>query len=125
VLFPVARIMRLASVLICLITIVSFALFAVSQTSAASTQQQRALIGEGSAPAGASSTTGATAGGSEQRSSVRRAIDDASNAITSPFSGVVTGSHSEWTLHTVRLLLALAVYGFGLGFLARFIKVRM
>jgi hypothetical protein len=125
VLFPLARIMHLASLVICLITIASFALFAINQTSAASTHQQRAISGEVISPASPSATTGSTTAASEHKSSLRSAVDDASNAITSPFSGVVTGSHSEWTLRAIRLLLALAVYGFGLGFLARFVKVRV
>jgi hypothetical protein len=125
VLFPLARIMHLASLVICLITIASFALFAINQTSAASTHQQRVISGEVISPSSPSTTTGSTAAGSEHKSSLRSAVDDASNAITSPFSGVVTGPHSEWTLRTIRLLLALAVYGFGLGFLARFVKVRV
>ena|ERR1700737_376900 len=117
--------MRLASVVICLITIASFALFAVNQTSAASTHQQRAINGEVTSPASPGTTSGSNAAGSEHKGSLRSTIDDASNAITSPFSGVVTGSHGEWTLRTIRLLLALAVYGFGLGFLARLIRVRV
>ena len=124
-LFPLARIIRLASLLICLITIASFALFALGQTGAASAHQQSVLNGEATPPPSGSSSASSTTTGSEHKSSVRSAIDDASNAITSPFSDVVSGAHSEWTLHTIRLLLALAVYGFGLGFLARLIRVRV
>jgi hypothetical protein len=125
VLFPVARIIRLASVSVCLITIASFVLFAVSQTSAASAHQQRELSGEVSSPATSGTTTSSTPARAEHKSSLRRTVDDASNAITSPFSGVLAGAHSEWTLRTIRLLLALAVYGFGLGFLARLIRMRV
>jgi hypothetical protein len=115
VLSPLARIVGLVSILTCLVTIASFALFAVSQTSAASAHQQGVLNGE-------TPTSGSSP---EHKSSLRRAVDDASNTITSPFSGVTSGTHSEWTLRIVRLLLALAVYGFGLGFLARLIRVRV
>jgi hypothetical protein len=127
VLSPVAPILRLASVAICLITIASFALFAIDQTSTASAHQQKELNGE------TTSSDVASAQGTnaisprhegEHKSTVRRVVDDASNAITSPFSGV-TSSHSEWTIRAVRLLLALAVYGFGLAFLARLIRVRV
>ena len=45
--------------------------------------------------------------------------------LTSPFSGIVSASSSEWADHGVRLLLALLVYGFGLGFLARALRVRV
>jgi hypothetical protein len=124
VLFPLARILGLASVIICLIVIASFGLFAINQTSSASAHQQRVLSGEATAPGGAGSGTSGARTSSAHKGSVRAAIDDASNALTSPFSGV-TSSSSEWTIHIVRLALALAVYGFGLGFIARVIRVRV
>ena len=124
-LFPLARILRLASVVICLIVIASFGLFAINQTSSASAHQQRVLSGEANAPGGGGSGTASGAGASSaHKGSVRAAIDDASNALTSPFSSV-TSSSGEWTIHIVRLALALAVYGFGLGFVARVIRVRV
>jgi hypothetical protein len=129
VLFPIARILRLASVALCLITLASFALFAVDQTSTASVHQQNILNGEVPAPSGAGGAggagTGSAVGGGEHKSSLRKVADDASNAVTSPFSGATSGTHSEWTIRTIRLLIALAVYGFGLGFLARMIRVRV
>jgi hypothetical protein len=125
VLFPLARILRLASVIVCLIVIASFGLFAINKTSSASAHQQRVLSGEANTPGGRGSGTATGAGASSaHKGSVRAAIDDASNALTSPFSGVASGS-SEWTIHIVRLALALAVYGFGLGFVARVIRVRV
>jgi len=118
--------LRLASVGLCLITIASFALFAVNQTSTASVHQQKVLNDELPASSGARGTrSGSAAGGGEHKSSLRKVVDDASNAITSPFSGATSGTHSEWTIRTIRLLIALAVYGFGLGFLARMIRVRV
>jgi hypothetical protein len=36
----------------------------------------------------------------------------------------VVSSSSEWTTRSVKLLLALLVYGFGLGYLARVVRVR-
>jgi hypothetical protein len=130
VLFPLARLLRLASVVICLITVSSFALFVINQTSAASAHQQSIVNGEAppsgaGAAAGAGSVNGSSGARATHTSSVRRVIDDASNALTSPFSGITAGSGSEWTIRITRLLLALAVYGFGLGFLARVIRVRV
>ena len=52
-----------------------------------------------------------------------RIADDAANTLTSPFAGITSDTSSEWTIHTVKLLLALAIYGFGLGFLARVLRV--
>ncbi len=64
-------------------------------------------------------------GSSAHESSLHSTIDDVSNRLTSPFSGLTSGSSSEWVVHGVNLLLALLVYGFGLGFLARVIRVRV
>ena len=131
--------MRLTSIVICLIVVVSFALFAVNQTSGAASHQE-ALLNEGlpaqtagadghgasagaGVSAGAGAGTGAAAKSSSHESSLRSSIDDAANTLTSPFAGVTSDTSSEWTIHTVKLLLTLAIYGFGLGFLARVLRV--
>jgi hypothetical protein len=111
--------MRLASFVICLIVIASFAIFAIDQTKGASAHQQRELtVGTSEATAEPPKST------ATHESGLHEAIDEASNKLTSPFSGVTSGSSSEWAIHGVNLLLALAVYGFGLGYLARVIRVR-
>jgi hypothetical protein len=111
-----ARVLKLASLAICLIVIASFVLFAVNRTSSASHRQQAQVNGE--TQTGIAPDTG---GG---RGSVRRTIDEASEAVTSPFSSLTEGSHSEWLVHAIDLGLALLVYGFGLGYVARTIRVR-
>ena len=121
----IAGLLRLASILICLTVIASFAIFAFDQTSNASTHQQEELNG---APPAASTSTGiggSTATAPQHKSALHSAIDSASNGLTSPFSGITSGSSSQWAMHGVNLVLALVVYGFGLGFLARTIRVRV
>jgi hypothetical protein len=121
---PLARLLRLASLAICLIAIASFALFAINQTSSASTHQQEVLNGAGP-PTANPGTTASPKTSSAHESSLHKAIDDASNALTSPFSGVTAGSTSRWVIRGANLALALVLYGFGLGFLARMIRVRV
>ena len=109
----IVRVLRLASLGICLIVIASFLTFAVSQTKSGSVHQQEEL--------------GVNVKGGGQQSnegSVRKTLDEVSNELTSPFAGVVSGSSSEWATRGVKLILALLVYGFGLGFLARMIRIR-
>jgi uncharacterized membrane protein len=118
---PLARIMRLASVVICLIVGISFALFAINKTSGAAAHQE-ALVNQESAPAAAAGVSGSRSS-SAHKSSLRSDIDDAANKLTSPFAGIVSDTDSQWTIRTVKLLLTLAVYGFGLGFLARMLRV--
>jgi len=130
-----SRALHLASVVICLIVIASFTVFAVNQTSSASAHQQEVLNDEVAKPstpganrASGSSpgATGAASGSSRSHeSSVHEAIDEASNEFTSQFSGVTAGSSSQWLIHGANLGLALLVYGFGLGYLARLIRVRL
>jgi hypothetical protein len=101
------------------IVIASFAVFAIDQTKGASVHQQQALAGGRPVE----STGGKSAPAHE--SGVHKAIDDVSGKLTSPFSGVLSGSSSEWAVRSTKLLLALLVYGFGLGFLARTLRVRV
>jgi len=131
---PLARILRLASIVICLIVGASFALFAINKTSGAAAHQQ-ALVNEDGAPATgtrpanqpaatqAGGASGATNASPAHEGSLRSDIDDAANTLTSPFAGIISGTDSQWTSRIVKLLLALAVYGFGLGFLARVLRV--
>jgi hypothetical protein len=118
VLDGLSTLLRLASRVICLIVIVSFALFAVEQTSSASTHQQNE-INEGA------SGTRAPAPKAKTKSAVHKTIDEASSSLTSPFSGITAGWTNQWAIRGVDLVLALLLYGFALGFLARTLRVRV
>jgi hypothetical protein len=120
VLYAIVKLVRIASMLTCLIVAASFVVFAVEQTGSASSHQQ-ALI-TNSPGAGAPRTSGDS--GSHE-SSARKLLDEASTDLTSPFAGAVSGAHSEWVSRGGRLLLTLAIYGFGVGFLARVLTVRV
>ena len=113
----IAGLLLLASRIACLIVLAAFVVFVVNQTSSASIHQQNE-ISEG--PAAKSS-----APDPKHESTLHRTLDEASDALTSPFAGVVSGSHSQWTIHIVRTVLALLAYGFGVAFLVRFIRVRV
>jgi hypothetical protein len=107
----IIKLLKLVSMIACLIVLASFAIFVVHQSSSASKHQQDVVAGKSSAPA------------STQPSGLHEAIDEASNELTSPFAGIVSSS-SEWGSRLVKLILALLVYGVGLGFLMRMISVR-
>jgi hypothetical protein len=112
--------LRLASVVLCLIVIASFALFAIDQTGNASAHQQEVLSNPTTAPGG-QPTRRAPA----KEGGARKTIDEAADAITSPFSSATDATSSQWLIHAINLLLTLLVYGFGLAFLARVIRVRV
>ena len=120
----IAGLLRLASLVICLIVIASFAIFAVDQTKGASAHQREELNGEAVANINAGAPR-SPASSSPHKGAVHKAIDEASDGLTSPFSGITSGLGSEWLTRGVSLLLALIVYGFGLGYLARVLRVRV
>jgi hypothetical protein len=126
VLSPLASVLRLASVVACLIVIVSFALFVVDQTGNASAHQQAvvnaAAPGSGAPPTSSQTTVASSKGG---ESSARKTIDEAAEAVTSPFSFATEATSSEWLSRGIGLLLTLFFYGFVLGFITRMIRVRL
>jgi hypothetical protein len=117
VLFPFAAFLRVASRIMCLIVIASFVIFAVNQASSASTHQQNEVSGTTTPTPSASSTS--------HEGSAHKVIDEVANELTSPFSGITTGSTSQWVVRGVGTLMALLVYGLGLGYLARVLRLRV
>ena len=118
-LLPLATLLRLASRIACLIVIVSFAIFALEQTSEASSHQQNEVTG---------TATGSSAPRTEKHSregTVHHAIDEVASALTSPFAGITAGSTSQWAIRGVGTVLALLVYGIGVGYLARMLRIRV
>ena len=117
------RLLRLASFLICAIVIASFVIFAINQTGSASKGQQEAVLTTTRATSNSATVAAATA--PHHEGAVRKLIDEAASSLTSPFSALTSGSSSEWAIRGAKLLLALVVYGFGLGYLARVLRVRV
>ncbi len=106
------KLLRAASILLCLIVALSTLLFALNQTSTASGHQQEELSGK--APV--------TRTAHPHQNGFHKAVDEVAEEVTSPVSGLVSSS-SEWGEHAIRLIFALLVYGFGLGYLARVLRV--
>lgn len=115
-----ARLLRLISIVICLIALASFVTFAVEQAGNGSNRQQTEVN-----EAGGPSTVTTAPSKAEHKSGLHEAIDKAFSTLASPFSGITSGSHSEWTIQIVDTLLVLFVYGFALSFLARLLPARL
>lgn len=114
-------VLRLASRVACLVVLASFVLFAVEQAGSASSSAQNAVLGTNNGAA-------APASGSHKKtakSALHRAIDEAAERLTSPFSGVTAGDTSQWVIRGVGTLLALVVYGIGVGYLTRLLRLRV
>ena len=114
------RILRTVAIVVSLVVIVSFALFAVDELSGAAKRNEAKLAQdlEANPPAAAERQR------EKDHGSVREAIDDADDTLVSPFTGIASGSDDRWVQRGVPALIALLVFGFGLGFLARFSRAR-
>jgi hypothetical protein len=116
-------VLRTAAIVASAIVLVSFGLFAIDETRDASNRSVAGI-------AGLDATRAANPTASEERarerahSKAREAIDDADDILVTPFAPVTDGSSSSWARRGVPTLLALLVYGFGLAFLARFMRGR-
>jgi hypothetical protein len=105
--------LRAVSIVTALLVVVSFALFAHDQVSGASQNQQEEIV------AGAPIDRGVTPAPHRDRAQPRRFIDGAAGKLESPFRAVADTSNS-WVRHLVPALLAIALYGFGIAYVARF-----
>jgi hypothetical protein len=102
--------LHLLSLFCCVIVATSFVLFGHDQVAGASLHQTE-LLGSGT-PVAATTPARRTVG------EPRAFIDGVSRNLTSPFDSIVH-SNNPWVDHGVPAALALVVYGFGLGFVAR------
>lgn len=102
----------LISVVCCGLVLLSFGMFARDELAGASANQQNAIATN--VP-----TKPAEAPVGTHHGQPRRFIDGAAKALTSPFSSIVQSS-DHWVTHGIPAFFGLLVYGFGLGFLARY-----
>ena len=115
---------RYTAIVVSLIVVVGFAMFAVDEMDRGSQTQQNALdrdlntqgknvvINDPSPPPTQERVR------EQQHGSVREAIDDVNDVLLAPFASVID-SDNAWVNHGVPSLLALLIYGGGLGMLAR------
>jgi hypothetical protein len=113
----VYRALRLLSVLCCGFVVISFVMFADDQLSSASRHQQNEITTGVSAPGPAAARSA-----SHQRGQPGRFIDAAANELIAPFRTIVE-SNDQWVQRGLATVFALAFYGVGLGFLARYSRV--
>ncbi|MDQ6778854.1 MAG: hypothetical protein M3071_22105 [Actinomycetota bacterium] len=105
------RALVLVALVCCGLVVASFVLFVRDQMAGASKQQAAAVFGPG--------TGQVVAPPVKQEAQPGRFINGAASKLTSPFRSIVTSS-SAWVERGVPTILALLVYGVGLGYLARF-----
>jgi hypothetical protein len=98
-----------------------FVLFAIDEMDKGSKTQQRLLereLGSSTAPEDLIAPTPEEEQVRERHSgAVREAVDDANDVLLAPFVDLID-SESAWANHGIPALLALLLYGVGLGFVA-------
>jgi hypothetical protein len=110
---------RFVAIAISGIVVLGFALFAVNETGKGSQAQQDKLERDlGHAPNDLIAPSAHDEAFREaHQGKVHEAIDDANDVLLRPFVDLVD-SDSAWVNHGIPTLLALLIYGFGLGMLA-------
>jgi hypothetical protein len=109
---------RLVAIAISVVVVLGFALFAIDETDKGSKTQQAKLereLGTTSVPVAPNERQEARR--EADHGAVREAIDDANDVLLRPFAELID-SDSAWVNHGIPALLALLIYGFGLGMLA-------
>jgi hypothetical protein len=105
------------------VIVLSFGLFVIDETRAASNQTAAEVAGRDAARTADPSPAQERAR-EQTHGDVHELIDDGNDLLVAPFGGLVADSSSRWTRRGVPALLALVVFGFGLGYLARFTQGR-
>ncbi len=101
------------------IIVLSFGLFAWEQTRKAS-DATSAAIAAGAASAQVAPSPSQERAREKAHTATREAIDDANDVLTQPFAALVANFKSGWARRVVSGLLALLLWGVGIGYLARF-----
>jgi hypothetical protein len=117
------RLLRYAAIVCSLLVVAGWGWFAWDQTKEASAETQQEINGRAAAVVVDPSPD-------EERDRERvnndahEVVDDANDVLLRPFAPIVASSDSKWMRRTVPALMALLVYGFGLGLLSRFLAGR-
>ena len=116
----IERILRIIAILVSLVVVASFVLFAVDELNGASQRNEAKLAQdlEANPPPAAERQR------EKDHGALREAIDDTNDVVVSPFNGIASSDSNRWVQRGVPALLALLVFGLGLGFLARFMRGR-
>ena len=122
ILAPMGSFVRLVAILASGLVLLGFAYFATDEMSRGSQNQQAKLAGElsGAAqdPAPIAPTPGQEAARERINGPMREVVEDANDFLLGPFTPLVETSDDLWVTHGVPALLALLLYGVGLGMLA-------
>ena len=113
-----ARPIRIAAILASVFVALGWGLFAIDQARGASNESVAGISGD---PATFSDPSPDQERAREKaHSGPREFIDDVNDVLLAPFAGLTDDSGSKWVRRSIPALLALLIYGFGGGYIARF-----
>ncbi len=114
------RSLRFLATALSLIIAISFTLFALQDIDHASANSEHRIAGY--------TATNPSASGERDRErrhgQPREIIDDVNDMLLAPFAAITENETSGWAQRGIPAMLGLLVYGFGLGYLARFMTAR-
>jgi hypothetical protein len=114
---------RLLAIVASGLVLLGFAYFATDEMGRGSQNQQnelaRQLDGADAEAVPIAPTPDQEAERERLNGPVREFVDDTNDVLLGPFASLVEGSDDVWVTHGVPVILALLLYGVGLGMLAR------
>ena len=118
---------RLVAIVCSGLVLLGFAYFAIDELDRGSRTQQSKLETElkadGRDPAPIAPSPVEEAARERVNGKFREAVDDSNDVLLGPFKGIVD-SNDRWVAHGVPAVLALLLYGLGLGMLANMLPKR-
>jgi hypothetical protein len=121
ILAAMGSLIRLAAIVMSGFVLFGFAFFATDELDRGSRTQQQALANElegvSEDPAPIARTSGDEAVREAAHGDLREVVDDVNDVLLAPFVDVID-SKDAWVARGVPTILALLLYGVGLGFLA-------
>jgi hypothetical protein len=114
--------LRWAAAALCAVVLLSFTFFAIDEARGASDASQAGIAG--AVVAAPAPTPSQEAARERAHGPVREAVDDTADVVLGPFAWAAPAGGDTWSQRGIPTLLALAVYGFGLGYVARFMHGR-
>ena len=112
------RPLRILATVLSLLVATGFTLFAIDDFARASNESRDRIAGN----AKPDPTPRAEREREARNSEGRELVDDANDVLLRPFAGLVADTNSRWVQRGVPALLGLLLYGFVLGYLARYTR---
>lgn len=116
----IERVLTSVAIVLSIVVALGFILFALEDVDRASDSK----VGEIFRYQEAAPTAAGEREREKRHGDLREAIDDANDILLAPFAGISDTAGSRWVQRGVPALLGLLVYGFGLGYLARYARGR-